>query len=587
LAPLLAPGMSDLFSRVATLQSQGRLADALQLLFDATALEIVSGTDSRPALEMLLSILKTVVLHTVDARTRTTLVQLCRDETLDVQPIARAVLGVIAASPAFVQLAALADASDEPELDAVEPALQALCADPLVQATLTRMLVPEPRAERVLRLARRALLARLSAGDTVAPWQWDAVTLVSASAWHGEYVWDAESDELAFVEAAADHLEQWMQTLGDGSHAAEPPPSAVLLLYVMYRHLGTLPSWRRLASVPPTAWDPSLAEACRGVVARHVKERLDEEAAAAGLSSFGFSADVVSQRVRTQYEHHPYPRWTTCPVGAQTTVARFISNLTGRPRVPDSTRLLIAGCGTGRQAVHTARSFPDAEVTAFDLSRSSLGYAVMQTRRLGIPSIRYLQGDLLTFDPEVLPEPVPDFAFISCSGVLHHLADPMAGWRRLLASLHPLGIMKIGLYSTLARSGVQAAREVLAPHHLGTDDAAVRLARRFLLALPAGHPARSVLESPDFYSLGGCRDFVMHVQERTYTIPELAAALEALELRFLGFQVPDTVISQFRSQFPAPSALRELEAWDHFERANPLTFFGMYQFWCEPLGRSV
>ena len=589
--PLFDPsGMPDLLAHVATLRSQGRLADALQLLFDATA----SGAASRPALETLLSMLETVVLHTVDARTRTTLVQLCRDETLDVQPIARAVLGVIASTPAFMHLAALAEGPAEPELDAVEPAAEALCADPLVQAVLTRMFVPEPQAERVLRLVRRALLARLSTGDSDAPWQWGAVALMATTAWHGEYAWDAEPDEVAFVEAAADHLEQWMHARCDpapgtppGSTAAEPPPSAVLLLYAMYRHLGTLPSWRRLSLVPPAAWEPSLADACRNVVARHAQDRLDEEAAAGALPSFGLSADVVSQRVRTQYEHHPYPRWTTCPVGAQTTVAEFITALTGRQRGPDSTRLLIAGCGTGRQAVHTARSFVDADVTAFDLSLASLGYAVNQTQRLAISSIRYLQGDLLAFDPQALPEPVPDFALISCSGVLHHLADPLAGWRRLLASLHPLGMMKIGLYSTLARTGVQAAREVLASYQLGIDDGAVRQARRILLALPEGHPARTVLDSPDFYSLGGCRDFVMHVQERSYTIPELAAALKALDLRFLGFQLPDTVLAQFRSQFPDPTALRDLAAWDHFERTHPLTFFGMYQFWCAPSGRAA
>ena len=156
-----------------------------------------------------------------------------------------------------------------------------------------------------------------------------------------------------------------------------------------------------------------------------------------------------------------------------------------------------------------------------------MGDAVRRTQAIGVSAIRYRQGDLLAFDPRALPDPVPDFAIISCSGVLHHLADPRAGWRRLVDSLHPLGVMKIGLYSTHARAGIAAAREQLAPLQLGDDDNAVRQARRALLALPADHPARTVLTAQDFYSMGGCRDPVMHVQERSYNIPEIAEELGA------------------------------------------------------------
>lgn len=578
--------MSHLLAHAKALRAQGRLVDALQMLFDAVA----TGAAAAPERELLVSILETVVLHTVDETSRRVLEQLCADDTLDAQAIARAVFGVIAATPPFVRLVALAQAPEDPELDAVEPAAEALCADPLVQGALRRVFVPEPNAERVMQLVRRALLARLSSGEACAPWHWPAVELIATTAWHGEYVWDEAPDEQAFVAAAAEHLEQWLQSIGTASaqsgageeHPAPPsPPSSLLMLYAMYRHLGTLPSWRALATVSPSAWDPAVAEGCRSLVARHVEERLEEQAGAAVLPSFGLSADEASRRVRAQYEQHPYPRWRSAPASARTSVASFITTLTGRQQRPDSTRLLIAGCGTGRQAVHTARSFPDADVLAFDLSLASLGYAVKRTRALGVANIRYLQGDLLAFEPRALPEPVPDFALISCSGVLHHLADPRAGWRRLVDALHPRGVMKIALYSTRARAGVAAARAVLAPRQLGDDDEAVRQARRLLLELPADHPARSVLDSPDFYSMGGCRDFVMHVQERSYTIPELATELEVLGLRFLGFQLPDAVVEQFRARFPAPVALRDLEAWDRFERDYPLTFFGMYQFWCE------
>lgn len=584
--------MSHVLARANALQTQGQLAEALQLLFDAVG----GDANAMPERDALVSLLATVVLHTVNARARGVLVRLCEDDSIDVQSIALAILGVIATMPAFARLVELTEAPEDPELEEVEPAAEALCMDPLVQAFLVRAFISEPRAERVMRLVRRALLARLSSGDVGASWHWTAAALIAGTAWHGEYVWEESADEQAFVEAAAEHLEAWLHSMtapGERTASAEEltaahasPPSALLLLYGMYRHASKLPSWRALAAVAPAAWEPALAPACRSLVARHVEERLEEQACAVRLPSFGPSADDASRRVRAQYEYHPYPRWTTCPASAQTTVASFITTITGRQKRPDSTRILIAGCGTGRQAVHTARSFPDAEVLAFDLSLASLGHAVRRTQAIGVSSIRYLQGDLLAFAPRALPDPVPDFAIISCSGVLHHLADPRVGWRRLVDSLHPLGVMKIGLYSTHARAGVAAARELLAPLQLGDDDEAVRQARRALLALPADHPARSVLTAQDFYSMGGCRDLVMHVQERSYTIPEIAEELAVLGLRFLGFQVPDAVAAHFRRRFPAASAVRDLESWDRYEREHPLTFRGMYQFWCERVGAS-
>ena len=34
--------------------------------------------------------------------------------------------------------------------------------------------------------------------------------------------------------------------------------------------------------------------------------------------------------------------------------------------------ILVAGCGTGRHSINVARSFPDANVLAVDISRASL-----------------------------------------------------------------------------------------------------------------------------------------------------------------------------------------------------------------------
>jgi len=55
------------------------------------------------------------------------------------------------------------------------------------------------------------------------------------------------------------------------------------------------------------------------------------------------------------------------------------------------------------------------------------------------------------------------------------------------------------------------------------------------------HCARIVTDSTDFYALGGCRDLVMHIQQRKYIIAVLAEESDALQIRFLGFQLPVNV----------------------------------------------
>ncbi len=94
-----------------------------------------------------------------------------------------------------------------------------------------------------------------------------------------------------------------------------------------------------------------------------------------------------------------------------TSVAGFIRELSGRSALPETLRLLVAGCGTGRPATHSARSFPDSRVSALDLSSVSLGYAARLTDGPGIGTVDFMQGDILALN--TLRE---QYAIIFCSG---------------------------------------------------------------------------------------------------------------------------------------------------------------------------
>jgi SAM-dependent methyltransferase len=174
---------------------------------------------------------------------------------------------------------------------------------------------------------------------------------------------------------------------------------------------------------------------------------------------------------------------------------------------------------------------------------------------LGLRNIRFAQADILQLG--VLEE---RFDLIECSGVLHHMKDPMAGWRVLLSLLKPGGYMKVGLYSELARQEIAAARELV-------QGLEVREARQRILDLPAAHPARKVAALRDFYSASGARDLILHVQERRFTMTQLARAIAELGIEFLGFELAGNRLSM------------SLEDWEAYERTHTDTFASMYQFW--------
>jgi hypothetical protein len=169
---------------------------------------------------------------------------------------------------------------------------------------------------------------------------------------------------------------------------------------------------------------------------------------------------------------------------------------------------------------------------------------------------------------------------VECSGVLHHLDDPMAGWRVLLELLEPDGLMRIGLYSEKARTGIVAAQEFTRSLNLPSTADGIRRCRHAIGALPDGHPAREVLGCADFFTLDGCRDMLMYVREHRFTLPRIEKCLDELGLQFLSIECATTVRNRFREMFPDADAETRLGAWHEFEDAYPGTFLSMYSFWC-------
>ena len=80
--------------------------------------------------------------------------------------------------------------------------------------------------------------------------------------------------------------------------------------------------------------------------------------------------------------------------------------------------------------------------------------------------------------------------------------------------------------------------------------------------------------------MSNLRDLVFHVQEHRFTFLEIKNCLEKLGLKFCGFENKD-IISNFRKFHSNEADIYDLELWHQFEERSPLTFSGMYQFWCQ------
>jgi SAM-dependent methyltransferase len=363
--------------------------------------------------------------------------------------------------------------------------------------------------------------------------------------------------ELPLVAALAHQCFNTEYVFDETSQPGKPPRSlAEYVAYACHRALWTLEDPAAAAAAIEASPFAKLAH-------RQIREPLEERRLANEIPALSGATSAVSAAVQAQYEANPYPRWLRAQAWAEAMPLGSVQNI------------LIAGCGTGQHAIATALRFPAAHVLAVDLSLASLAYAKRKTSELGVRNIEYRQADILAMD--ALPE---RFDLIECSGVLHHLEDPFAGWRILAGLRKPGARMRIGLYSELGRRAVVRARELIAAEGWGPDPEGIRACRAAIRARAHDELFQKIIRNEDFYSMSGCRDLLFHVQEHRFTLPQVGSMIERLGLSFLGFELADSgsTMSRYRARYEDALNLAD---WDRFEREFPDTFSRMYQFWVD------
>jgi len=326
------------------------------------------------------------------------------------------------------------------------------------------------------------------------------------------------------------------------------------------------------------------ADTLQKIIIRQITEVREEHRLRSQISEINVTENKISQIVREQYEENPYPRWINLGLSSKPKTIREVMqdlrvNLDlNKNQFSTSPKILIAGCGTGQHSLSVASSFQNSSVLAVDLSLNSLSYAMRKTKELSVTNIDYMQGDILKLNTLNRK-----FDIIESAGVLHHMEEPLVGWQVLVDLLKPQGLMKIALYSDIARQNVVEIREFIAKKGYDNSPKDIRECRAEIMNMPTDSNSRfqTIINSKDFYSLSACRDLLFHVQEHRFTLPQISNALEKMGLIFIGFDCGSQIENQFKALYPSKEDLFSLQLWHQFEQDHPDTFIRMYQFWVQ------
>ncbi|MBL4666002.1 MAG: tetratricopeptide repeat protein [Sneathiella sp.] len=470
--------------------------------------------------------------------------------------------------PALIQSV---QANQDLQVDLGE-AIKAL-SDKVLLAALKNMRIVDPEIEKMLEHFRRLTLTAIVSGTKLEKPLCDLLRTFLIPLAHYSFFTEFLFQENEFENRAVNSLIEYFEVGAKGSQ------DEILLRYLIlscYRHCHKYAFAKELTKQSIFKSQTDLTELVRvqitgpGIeIATHKK-----------IKQITKIDDAISLSVREQYEENPYPRWQNLPPTGTSSYAIDLANnlpiLQGQqPRFPKTPQVLIAGCGTGRQPISSAKAYPEANILAIDLSLASISYAVRKAKETKIKSIEFGQADIMELD--ALNH---KFHIIECSGVLHHMNDPEAGWKVLCNLLEDDGYMNIGLYSELGRQDVVACREFIQKNEFGDNTDEIRNCRKSLMALKKDHPAKRIINHHDFYTLSACRDLIFHVQEHRFTVQRVKSALDNLGLEFLGFNLDaEMYVSKYENRFPEDTTRTNLNNWAIFEEENPNVFATMYKFW--------
>ena len=428
---------------------------------------------------------------------------------------------------------------------------------------LKKIIFCDAKLEEVLTKTRRNICLRIAKNtETISETELQFIIALGEQCFLNEYVYSLTDEENASLNKIIDRCKDIQLN--------EINFSILSCYYPLYKLLDKIASIKTFKSSN---------QSFKELIQMQIIEPLKEIKISKTIKRIGQINDNISQKVKSQYEENPYPRWRygNHSENQKITIIQGINNEINPNYVSQyvndkKLKILIAGCGTGNQILQAQR-YRNAQITAIDICLSSLSYAQRKVNELGIKNIELIQMDILNVN--LLED---KFDVIECGGVLHHMKDPSKGLKELLDILKPNGFLKLGLYSELARREIIQAREYITNHKIQANDKDIKRFRKDVFSGKI-EQISNLRNWGNFYTMSECRDLCFHTQEHRFTINEIGELLKSNQLEFLGFLLQQPVKSIYKNYFPGDKKQINLQNWEKFEEQHPTTFASMYQFW--------
>ncbi len=277
-------------------------------------------------------------------------------------------------------------------------------------------------------------------------------------------------------------------------------------------------------------------------------------------------SDVVSR----QYERWVYP----APIDdvadwLRDNHQRFDPSLNRRVFWPDRDHapdldILIAGCGTS-QAAAFAFTNREARVVGIDISQASLAHQQYLKDKHGLANL-----ELHHLPIEEVATLGMDFDLVVSTGVLHHMADPLAGLKALGTRLRPKGVLGLMLYAKYGRIGVETLQSVFRDLGLQQDERSVELVKETIGCLPRDHIVQPSLSDQTLVDTD-LVDLCLHGRERSYSVDDCLEFVARAGLSFQGWldnccYYPELMVPQTGALRASLNRLPEAKLWSVMER---------------------
>ncbi|MAF09944.1 hypothetical protein CMK11_05775 [Candidatus Poribacteria bacterium] len=462
-------------------------------------------------------------------------------------------IGVVTADTALQVILRAAGLGDIPTVrtHVTGDTIARVMAGPLLARVLSVGVLPSRPYEVLLTEMRRHLALDIQAGQFAA--NHDKLPFLCGLAQQcflNGYAWHEQDDEMAAIRALVD------ETAGEIEHPTPTTPLRIAVL-AAYAPLSSLPYAAGIARYAAAQASPELRDLACAQIEEPERERRLLSHAAASDNERRASACV---------------RWVD-PPPVQLVALTAMLGL----RFPDlrregfsgldAPRILVHGCGPGKDAIAWARNVENASVAGVEANLEELAFARRKAEELGQTNVEFAAA-----------APGGGFDLVACPVLRGPADDAASALGALVDCVRPGGLLHVGVRAEASRSYITAARDFAREGGYDDTAAGVRACRQGFFALPDDTEWKAVAAHFDLHTRAGCRVLFFDDETPYVTIPALAAALDAHSVEFIGFE-NEGALSVYRNAFPRDETARDLDAWARIEEDAPALFMPMYTFW--------